>query len=132
MNPFVLFAMIAFCAVAQTQDSSSRSLHEAGQLQVLWRMPRNATLQDGTCGFAGCDHAPTPPFQLVKEDVEGTSPKVSVTDSKGRSWSVKFGAKVVPECFGSRFVTALGYFVEPSYCVGGGKLEGASRLHRAR
>jgi hypothetical protein len=63
--------------------------------------------------------------------MEGTNPKLLAKDSKGRSWSVKFGGKAITEPFCSRFVAALGYIVEPSYYVATGKLEGVNRLHRA-
>ena len=99
--------------------------------KLLWRAPHEATLEDWSCGLGGCDQAPAPPFHFVKEDVEGTFPKLTVTDAKGRTYNVKFGAKVVSECFASRFVANVGYFVEPSYYVGPGKLEGASRLRRS-
>jgi hypothetical protein len=64
--------------------------------------------------------------------MEGTFPKLTVMDAKGRTWSVKFGVKVIPECFCSRFVAALGYVTEPSYYVASGKLDGAGELRRAR
>jgi hypothetical protein len=127
----LLYMLASFC-VAQCQESAHRSAVEDELPKVLWRTPREATLQDWTCGFAGCDHAPAPPFYFVREDKEGTSAKVSVKDANDRSWSVKFGGKVVPECFASRFVSALGYAVEPSYYVGAGTLEGAPRLRRAQ
>jgi hypothetical protein len=68
----------------------------------------------------------------VKEDIEGTFPKLTIKDAKGRTFSVKFGGKVIPECFCSRFVTAIGYLAEPSYFVADGKLEGSVHLKRAR
>jgi hypothetical protein len=61
----------------------------------------------------------------------GTNPKVLVRDGHGHSWSVKFGAEVIPECFASRFVTAMGYFAEPTFCIGSGKIEGVGKLGRA-
>ena len=103
----------------------------AGTLpQAIWRAPRNVTVEDFTCTFAGCDHAPKPPFHFVKEDLEGTSPKLAVTDANGRSYTVKFGSKVTPECFSSRLVAAAGYVAEPSYFVGPGRIDNPSRLHR--
>ncbi len=100
--------------------------------EALWHAPREATVEDWKCGFAGCDHAPAPPFYFVKEDQTGTFPKLSVRDSHGRSFNVKFGGKVITEPFCSRFVSALGYTVEPSWFVAAGRLEGATHLGRSR
>lgn len=100
---------------------------------VLWQPPDNS-VDHWTCGPGGCANTPAPPFQLVKEELSGSNPKVTVRDKNGRQWSAKFGAEVIPECFASRFVTALGYFAEPTYFVASGKLEGAAlaKLRRAR
>lgn len=99
---------------------------------MLWREPAAMTIEHWTCGPGGCDRTPTAPFQFVKEDSGGTNPKVSVRDAKGLEWSVKFGAEEIPECFNSRFVTALGYLAEPTYCVARGKIENLGKLKVAR
>jgi hypothetical protein len=100
--------------------------------KIIWREPKAMTVQDWVCGPGGCDNTPAPPFELKKEDPGGTNPKVQVRDAKGREWSVKFGGEVIPECFGSRFANALGYFAEPTYFVGSGKLEKMQTLKRSR
>lgn len=74
---------------------------------------------------------PAPPFRFIKEDTGGTNPKLAVRDAKGLNWSIKFGGETIPECFGSRFVTALGYVAEPTYFVASGKIEGVGRLRHA-
>src|SRR5689334_9914526 len=84
------------------------------------------------CGPGGCDRTPVPPFQFIKEDAGGTNPKMSVRDAKGLNWSVKFGGEAIPECFASRFVTALGYIAEPTYFVAAGKIEALGKLKQAR
>jgi hypothetical protein len=114
------------------RQDADRSTIPATQPAILWRAPSGIGMENWTCGSAGCDHAPAPPFHFEKEDMEGTFPKLTVTDAKGRTWSVKFGVKVMPESFSSRFVAALGYVVEPSYYVASGKLDDASKLSRAR
>ena len=81
--------------------------------------------QDWACTFAGCDQAPAPPFRFLKSGPHGDHPQNLIKDAKGRQFSVKFGTKVIPECFSSRFVAALGYTVEPSYYVAPGNIEGA-------
>ncbi len=131
----LLLCWLAGCCFAQS-PAAGGSDHSAAALaqlpKMLWHAPRESTLEDWKCGFAGCDHAPAPPFYFVKEDVTGTFPKLSVKDSHGRSFNLKFGGKVITEPFCSRFVSALGYVVEPSYFVGVGRLEGVTRLRRAR
>lgn len=132
MKRLLLLFVTAISAAAQNQYKADRAMVEAARPAVLWRAPANISMENWTCGSAGCDHIPAPPFQFVKEDMEGTFPKLTVKDAKGRTWSVKFGGKVIPESFCSRFVTAMGYLVEPSYFVGMGKLEHAEGLRRAR
>ena len=128
MKPLLLFLFVALGATSQDAD---RSVIPSTPPAILWRAPYGIGMENWTCGSAGCDHAPTPPFYFEKEDTEGTFPKLTVTDAKGRTWSVKFGVKVTPESFCSRFVAALGYIVEPSYYVASGKLEDAHKLGRA-
>jgi len=108
---------------------AAASLHA----QTLWRAPRPFTIEDWTCGVEGCGAAPAPPFHFEKEDLSGTTPKLTVRDAKGRTWSVKFGAEVIPECFAPRFLGAIGYFAEHTYFVASGKVEEMPKLlHRAR
>lgn len=99
---------------------------------VLWREPKAMTIQDWVCGPGGCDGAPVAPYRFKSEDFTGSSPKVNVTDGRGRAWSIKFGTEVIPECFGSRFLTAVGYLAEPTYYVSSGAVEGIDTLGRAR
>jgi hypothetical protein len=55
-----------------------------------------------------------------------------VTDANGVKWSVKWGPEVNAEVFASRIAWAAGYFVEPSYFVAGGKIDGVKKLGRAK
>jgi hypothetical protein len=107
-------------------------VHAADAPRLLWRHPRTLTLEDWTCGSGGCGNGPRPPFRFLENDLSGSSPKVSVSDANGRQWSAKFGAEVIPECFGARFVGALGYFTEPTYFVACGTIDDPAGLHRAR
>ncbi len=100
--------------------------------RVLWHDPGPATVEQWKCGPGGCDRAPVAPFQFVREETGGSNPKVAVRDARGRSWSVKFGAEAIPDCFASRFVTAIGYFAEWNYFVDRGRIEGLGKLNRAR
>ena len=127
---FLGTALVALAAAAGQQ--ADRAVLEAARPGVLWRAPADLGMENWTCGSAGCDHTPAPPFHFVKEDMRGTFPKLTIRDAKGRDWNVKFGGKVIPESFCSRFVAAIGYVVEPSYYVASGRLNDISRLHRAR
>ena len=104
----------------------------ADPARLLWQAPRTMTIEDWECGPGGCGQAPAPPFHFLGEDTGGTSPKISLRDRNGRTWSAKFGAEVIPECFGARFVSALGYFTESTYFVARGVVEDVSNLHRSR
>jgi hypothetical protein len=99
--------------------------------RVLWHAPPPVTPEHWTCGPGGCDHAPAPPFHFEKYAAGGTNPKVTVKDSRGATWVIKFGAEALPECFASRFVTAVGYLAEPTYCTSDGTITGTNvpRLH---
>jgi hypothetical protein len=126
----VLCSVAALCA-AQPRNSADRALPRNALPEVLWRVPPKSTVQDWACGFGGCGEAPAPPFRFLLADVEGRSPKLMVEDARGRWWDIKFGAKAVPEVFGSRFVAAIGYAVEPSYYVRSGRLQNVGALKRA-
>ncbi|HUB80487.1 MAG TPA: hypothetical protein VMB03_16900 [Bryobacteraceae bacterium] len=124
-----ILCAFAVLAIGRGQGGADRSLPRQAPPKVLWQKPPAASDQDWTCTFAGCDKAPVPPFRFIKADKGGTTAKVTIKDGKGRTYSVKFGGKVITECFGSRFLPAAGYTVEPSYLVGPGKIEGIPRLH---
>ena len=98
---------------------------------VLWRHPGDVArlnLRDGPGGPGG---APAPPFQFIEEHLTGSQPCVSVRDTDGRRWRVKWGDEVRSENFAVRLVWACGYFAETTYFVPTGRIQGASRLQRA-
>jgi hypothetical protein len=72
-----------------------------------------------------------PPFKFVKEDAGGTSPKVTVSDARGREWIVKLGPEAKPETFATRLVWASGYFADSAYLVPEGSFENTGSLGRA-
>ena len=100
--------------------------------QVLWHWPGSADRDDWVCGPGGCGRAPVPPFHFLREDLSQSTPKLEAHDGRGRTWDVKFGSKVIPECFASRFLTAVGYFVEDTYYVASGNLLDVGKLERTR
>jgi hypothetical protein len=103
-----------------------------GATPAIWRDPGEVEKLDLATGPGGSEHAPKPPFKFVEEDRSGTNPKVRVVDANGARWTVKFGREVRADVFASRLAWAAGYFVEPSYFVPEGRIEGAGKLDRAR
>jgi hypothetical protein len=119
--------VLAFATAAQNHTPSDTNLP-----QVLWQRPGPLSLQDWVCGPGGCDRTPAPPFHFLREDSSQSTPKLEVRDARGRIWDVKFGSKVIPECFAARFLHALGYFAEYTYFVEAGTIEDVGRLRRTR
>jgi hypothetical protein len=100
--------------------------------QVIWRRPAVVEKLDFVGGPEGRSRAPKPPFKFVEEDLDGTNPKIRVTDARGVTWRVKFGSEVNAEVFASRLAWAAGYFVEPMYFVESGSIRGVKGLTRAK
>jgi hypothetical protein len=99
---------------------------------VLWHDPGAVETLDFRNGIGGAESAPKPPFTFVDEDMTGSTAKVKVKDADGRSWVVKFGREASPDTFCTRLAWALGYYVEPTYFVDEGAIEGVRNLQRAR
>ncbi|HXG89530.1 MAG TPA: hypothetical protein VNJ02_14470 [Vicinamibacterales bacterium] len=98
---------------------------------VIWREPDVEHL-DLTVGSGGRDGAPAPPFTFIEEHLTGSQPCVSVKDARGRTWRVKWGHEVQVETLATRLAWAAGYFVEVTYYVASGRIEGVSDLQRAK
>lgn len=99
---------------------------------VIWHDPGAVEQLDFNYGIGGAALAPTPPFTFVKEDLSGTTPKVSVTDSNGRAYVIKFGQEASPDTFATRMAWAVGYWVEQNYFVKEGVISGVGNLARAQ
>ena len=99
---------------------------------VIWRDPGTVELLDMTNGPGGRGGAPAAPFRFLEEHTTGSQPCVSVHDARGRRWRVKWGNEVRSENFAIRLAWACGYFVETTYFVHEGLIEGANALQRAR
>jgi hypothetical protein len=108
------------------------ALFAASNSVILWRDPGPVESLDMTGGPGGRARAPQPPFAFVKEQMDGTSPKVILRDARGTEWMVKFGEEVKAENFASRIVWAAGYFAEPTYFVSEGVITGVTELGRAQ
>lgn len=104
--------------------------HIGAQEHVLWRDPGDVAKLDFAAGAGGAHGFPSAPFTFVREDTSGSHPKLFVTDSRGRSWQVKFGPEIHSEPFASRSAWAAGYFVEPMYFVGEGAIRSLKALRR--
>lgn len=109
-------------AAAVAAPSSTSIWHDSGPVERL----------DFFGGPGGREGAPKPPFTFIEEDSGGTNPKIKVKDAAGRQWGVKWGSEVHAEVFAARFAWAAGYYVEPSYYVASGKVEGVTGLDRAK
>jgi hypothetical protein len=87
---------------------------------------------DWVSGPGGPDAAPRPPFRFVKENLDGTNPKIDVTDSVGRTWVVKFGSEVHSDTFTARFLYAVGYASIPTFFLPSGAIQDVHALKRAK
>jgi hypothetical protein len=121
-------------AIAPTHSAATQNgaVRVGGGKAVLWQNPGPVEQLDLAGGPGGVALAPAPPFTFVEEDTSGSNPKIQVRDARGVEWGVKWGNEVNAEVFTSRLAWAVGYFVEPSYYVATGKIEGVTTLVRAR
>lgn len=97
---------------------------------VIWREPDDVEKLDLAAGPGGSDGAPLPPFTFLEEHLTGSQPCVSVGDARGRTWRVKWGDEVQVESLATRLAWAAGYFVETTYYVPDGKIDGVATLER--
>lgn len=84
----------------------------------LWRSPGSS--------WASTTGAPVGPFQFLKEESGGTTPKIWVRDRSGRTWIVKWGKEIHADLFASRLASELGYYAVPTYLVSRGRILGAA------
>lgn len=98
---------------------------------VIWRDPGAVETLDLASGPGGPDGMPRPPLRFVEEHFGGSQPCVSVRDGVGRLWRVKWGDEVRAEALATRLAWAAGYFVETTYYVAHGRIEGVPPLQRA-
>lgn len=130
--------VLAIAAPATFAQGKRATGSQAGQMTasaggaMIWKDPGQVSRLDFVYGPLGRAKAPKPPFKFVEEDLDGTNPKLKVTDANGTKWGVKFGSEVNAEVFASRIAWAAGYYVEPAFFVRSGKLEGATGLTRAK
>jgi len=104
----------------------------AASAQVLWKEPAAMSVEDWVWGPGGKQAAPQPPYTFLKENLDGTNPKIDVKDAAGRTWVVKFGSEIHSDTFAARFVYAMGYATSPAFFVPDGNIAGVQGLKRAK
>lgn len=127
MKRIALIGALAMLVVTAVVPATAQHSKE-----YIWRGANRVNRLDLANGPGGRAGAPRAPFTFVEEDKGGTNPKIEVRDAAGRIWGVKWGEEVNSEVFASRIVWAAGYFVEPSYFVPDGKIQGVTKLDRAK
>ncbi|MGI4854831.1 MAG: hypothetical protein ACRYF4_12390 [Janthinobacterium lividum] len=131
------FCVLSASAPAHAQKESPATNHEGKEKDndrplpadavknaVLWHDPGNIAGLDLFYGQGGKDHQPEAPFTFVKEDRNGTNPKMDVRDANGKKWRVKEGEEARPEVVASRLLWAIGYGANDDYLVHAGSVSG--------
>lgn len=113
----------------QLRQAAERPLHSTRE--AIWRDPGHVERLDLAAGPGGPDGAPAAPFTFIEEHFAGSRPCVSVRDARNRTWRIKWGDEVQVETLATRLAWAAGYFVETTYFVAEGRVEGVHDLKRA-
>lgn len=116
-------------SIIRVWRAPSRPLHSVQA--TIWRDPGDVSRLDLAAGPGGDAGRPAPPFTFLEEHLTGSQPCVSVRDGRGLVWRVKWGHEVNAEALATRLAWAAGYFVEVTYYVAEGRVEGAGELQRA-
>jgi len=115
-----------------SKQQTSRTGRKVSGVQRIWKDPGAVEKLDFVGGPAGRFRAPRPPFRFVEEDLEGSTPKIKVTDARNHTWVIKWGPEVNAEVFATRMAWASGYFVDATYFVQSGVILGVRDLKRAK
>jgi hypothetical protein len=98
---------------------------------VLWRDPADIQSRNLFYGAGGASHEPHGRFTFVKEDLDGSNPKFTVTDADGMKWKVKLGTEARPETAASRLLWAVGFSSDEDYFISRLRVDGITTpLHR--
>jgi hypothetical protein len=120
--------MLGALVVAAPKKASKSAGNGAA---VLWQEPVDIASRDMVYGPGGRDHQPRGPFKFVKEDMNGTAPKMVITDADGTKWKVKLGLETHSETAANRLIWAAGYFADEDYFLPDLQVENIpSTLHR--
>ena len=118
--PAVLALYWPFC----TPELRPSQPPELVQIEELWERPDDLDAQDLFYGPWGREHAPAADaaYRFVKPKTSGVNPGMTVTDARGREWSVKQashdparGDEGPVEIVLSRVLSAVGYHQPPVY-----------------
>jgi hypothetical protein len=122
----------AQAAFAVDERKPSSAAVKPASLAALWHDPGEIPSLDLTFGQGGKERAPHNDaiYSFVKEDLGGTSTKFYVKDQDGVEWLVKVGDEARGETAATRFVWAMGYFVDEDYFVPAMRVAGLLKLHR--
>ena len=124
-----VFAFWRAWSIVKVWRAGSPQLHS--DRAVIWRDPGDVETLDLDAGPGGREAVPRPPFLFLEEHQGGSQPCLSVRDSRGQTWRVKWGNEVQVETLATRLAWAAGYFVETTYYVPDGQIVGAHDLQRA-
>jgi hypothetical protein len=114
----ILSSTLTVCGYSQ--DDKAEKKKEENTISgpgILWREPQDIASLDLYHGPGGKEHEPVPPFQFVKEDLAGSSPKFNITDANNVKWKVKLGQEARPETAATRLAWAVGYFTSEDYLI---------------
>ncbi|HLL73815.1 MAG TPA: hypothetical protein VK421_00845 [Pyrinomonadaceae bacterium] len=111
----VLVAGLAAQAAAQQKSVKAAAPAAPAGKPVAYRDPGDISKLDLRSGPGSAELAPAAPFTFVAEDAVGASPKITVKDSKGVTWSVKTGVEAQAETVATRLLWAMGYYSEEAY-----------------
>ena len=112
----VLYCLAFYVPSAAAEKKVAKKVEiTVSEPAVLWRNPSDLASRDLFYGPGGRTHTPRGVFSFLKEDLDGTNPKFTVSDADGVKWKVKLGDEARPETAATRFVWAVGYFADEDY-----------------
>lgn len=127
-----MFLVLPARGAAKSKPAAAQHFTPHGPA-ILWSDPADLKSRDLLNGPGGLADAPRGTFTFVKEDLDGTNPKIVVRDEHGVKWKVKLGIEARPETVASRIVWSVGYFANEDYFVSHLKVQGMpQRLHRGQ
>ncbi len=126
-------AALTTSVTAQKGTSAERTVVASGPARI-WQDPGDVASLDLTYGAGGRAHAPdvTGTFTFVKEDASSSNPKFDVVDGQGTEWRVKLGKESRSETAATRFLWAVGYFVDEDYYLAEMTVKGLPTLRRGQ
>ena len=128
MRYWILAAFVALAGCASALDQGLPQ----NAAPVLARADPDISTAELKWGPGSKALAPEPPFRFVAEDLDGDSPKFSVTDARGTAWKVKLGPEAQVETAAVRLVWAAGYHAEEAYYLPKATIDGLPPLTRGR